>query len=119
MSAQWMSVECVRLRWNEFTLEKGHDMNRVTLEIGILAASLALSFFLSGFEAGVFALNRLRIRNAVRHGRRSARQLLRYLENPENFLWTIFVGNTLANVAAICLIMAHLRIWLGDHPWQF
>src|SRR5215510_5340750 len=94
-------------------------MNRVLFEIAILAGSLALSFFLSGFEAGVFALNRLRIRHAVRHGRRSAGQLAKYLENPENFLWTIFIGNTLANLTAICLIMAHLRIWLGTHPWQF
>src|SRR5207237_1250441 len=30
-------------------------------------------------------------------GRGSARALHEYLENPENFLWTILVGNTVAN----------------------
>jgi CBS domain containing-hemolysin-like protein len=58
---------------------------------------LGLSFLLSGMEAGVFALSRLRVRQQMRAGRRSARRLHEYLENPENFLWTILVGNTLVN----------------------
>jgi len=63
----------------------------------LFAVCLALSFLLSGMEAGVFALSRLRIRQLTRAGRKSARALHDYLENPENFLWTILVGNTLAN----------------------
>src|SRR2546430_14498587 len=58
---------------------------------------LALSFVLSGMEAGVFALSRLRVRQQMRAGRRSAKVLHDFLENPENFLWTILVGNTVAN----------------------
>jgi len=50
------------------------------------ALCLVLSFLLSGMEAGVFALSRLRIRQQMRAGRRSARVLHDYLENPENFL---------------------------------
>ncbi|HPU56428.1 MAG TPA: CNNM domain-containing protein, partial [Verrucomicrobiota bacterium] len=63
----------------------------------IFAACLALSFLLSGMESGVFALSRIRIRQQMRAGRSSARLLHSYLENPENFLWTIVVGNTAAN----------------------
>src|SRR2546426_12185157 len=63
----------------------------------VFAICLALSFLLSGMEAGVFALSRLRIRRQMRAGRRSAKVLHDYLENPENFLWTILVGNTVAN----------------------
>lgn len=63
----------------------------------IFGACLALSFFLSGMEAGVSALSRIRIRQQMRAGRHSARALHRYLEDPEKFLWTIFVGNTVAN----------------------
>src|SRR5690349_5191650 len=63
----------------------------------VFVACLALSFFLSGMEAGVFALSRIRIRQQMRAGRGSARALHEYLENPENFLWTILVGNTVAN----------------------
>ena len=72
----------------------------------IFAACLVLSFFLSGMEAGVFALSRLRIRQQMRAGRVSAQVLHRFLENPENFLWTIVVGNTLANFAVFGWLFA-------------
>jgi CBS domain containing-hemolysin-like protein len=63
----------------------------------VFSICLLLSFLFSGMEAGVFALSRLRIRQQMRAGRRSAHLLHSYLENAENFLWTILVGNTLAN----------------------
>ncbi len=63
----------------------------------VLALCLALSFLLSGLEAGVFALSRLHVRRLARGGERSAKLLNQFLENPEKFLWTILVGNTLAN----------------------
>lgn len=67
----------------------------------LITACLVISFFLSGMEAGVAALSRLRVRQQVRAGRTSAQLLHRFLENPENFLWTIVVGNTLANFAVL------------------
>lgn len=47
------------------------------------------------------ALSRLRIRQQMRAGRPSARSLHQFLENPENFLWTIVVGNTLVNFVVL------------------
>lgn len=67
----------------------------------VLLGCLVLSFVLSGMEAGVFALSRLRIRQQMRAGNASARVLHQFLENPENFLWTIVVGNTLVNFVVI------------------
>ena len=67
----------------------------------LIPLCLVLSFLLSGMEAGVFALSRLRIRQQMRAGRGSARVLHQFLENPENFLWTIIVGNTLVNFVAL------------------
>jgi len=64
---------------------------------------VGLSFFLSGMETGVFALSRLRIRHWMRQGNPRARALHSYLERPENFLWTILVGNTLANLGAVSI----------------
>ena len=78
----------------------------------IVLACLGLSFFLSGMEAGVFALSRVRIRQQMRAGKYSARLLHGYLEDPERFLWTILVGNTLANFIALGLIVAELHEWL-------
>jgi len=74
-----------------------------------LAACLALSFLLSGMEAGVFALNRLRVRYLARAGRPSAKLLHDFLEHPENFLWTILVGNTLANFIILGWVVANLH----------
>jgi putative hemolysin len=79
---------------------------------------LALSFLLSGMEAGVFALSRMRVRQQMRAGRRSAELLHGYLENPENFLWTILVGNTLANFIILGMILVFLDGALpGDRLW--
>jgi putative hemolysin len=66
-----------------------------------LVCCLALSFVLSGMEAGVFALSRVRVRRLMRSGQSSARVLHHFLENPENFLWTIVVGNTLVNFVVL------------------
>jgi len=74
-----------------------------------LTACLVLSFLLSGMEAGVFALNRLRVRRLARAGRPSAKLLHGFLEHPENFLWTILVGNTLANFIILGWIVAALH----------
>src|SRR5688572_1952716 len=67
----------------------------------LFGACLAVSFLLSGMEAGVLALSRIRIRQQMRAGNRRAEALYGYLENPESFLWTILVGNTLANFVAL------------------
>jgi putative hemolysin len=76
-----------------------------------LTLCLLASFLLSGMEAGVFALNRLRIRRLARGGKTSAQMLNRFLEKPEKFLWTILVGNTLANFIILGWILAKLHEW--------
>src|ERR1051325_7635698 len=80
---------------------------------------LAVSFVLSGMEAGVFALSRIRIRQQMRAGRASARVLHGYLENSENFLWTIFVGNTVANFLILGWIVVLLYGALSMHQIWF
>src|ERR1700736_5185478 len=88
-------------------------MERI-LYIGVIfGACMVLSFLFSGMEAGVLALSRLRIRQMMRAGNKKAQVLLGYLDSPENFLWTILVGNTLANFVAVGLLVLALREWLG------
>src|ERR1035438_2864428 len=84
----------------------------------LLALCFGASFLLSGMEAGVFALNRLRIRRLARGGQPSAQMLHRFLEKPERFLWTILVGNTLANFIILGWILAqlHYRFALRNTP---
>ncbi len=81
----------------------------------VLGLCLGLSFLLSGMEAGVFALNRLRVRRLARVGNPSAKLLQRFLENPERFLWTILVGNTLANFLILGWMLARMHEWLAGH----
>ena len=87
-------------------------MDTNTLNLIALAICLAASFLLSGMEAGVFALNRLRVRRFARAGKPSAQMLNRFLEQPEKFLWTILVGNTLANFLILGWTLVMLREWL-------
>jgi len=92
-------------------------LNHLVLVLVVLAVSMALSFLFSGMEAGVLALSPLRIRQLRRAGHAKAAVLHTYLEKPENFLWTILVGNTVANLIAVSLVAALLHHWLGRWPW--
>jgi putative hemolysin len=77
---------------------------------------LALSFVLSGMEAGVFALNRVRLRQQARSGQKTALRLMKFLNNPEQFLWTLFIGNTLVNFFLLGWALITLESWLGQWP---
>ena len=91
------------------------NMNADILSWILLALCLLLAFLLSGMEAGVFALNRLRVRRLARAGKPSAKLLHGFLEKPENFLWTILVGNTLANFMVLGWTLLKLREALLEH----
>src|SRR5947207_9299355 len=85
----------------------------------VFAGCLSVSFVLSGMEAGVFTLSRLRIRQQMRAGRASAKVLHDFLENPENFLWTILVGNTVANFLILGWLIRILYDALDGHQVWF
>lgn len=85
----------------------------------VIIVCLGLSFLLSGMEAGVFALSRLRVRQQMRAGRPSARLLHGFLVNPENFLWTILVGNTLVNFTFLGWVVATLHEIYASPRWRF
>lgn len=89
------------------------------LLIIIFLVSLGISFLMSGMESGVFALNRMHIRQLMRKGNARAAKLTGFLENPEPFLWTILVGNTLANLVAVSIGFVELQQWLGARPTVF
>lgn len=82
----------------------------------LLPACLAVCFLCAGMEAGVMTLGRWRIRQQAREGRRRAKTLMGYLDKPENFLWTIFVANTLAAFGAIGIIVYEIFLRLRGHP---
>jgi putative hemolysin len=86
------------------------------IDILVLLAALlcvALSFLFSGMETGVLALNRFRVRQLMRSGDRRAAVLQGFLQNPEDFLWTILVGNTVVNFVIFSLGYLQLQRGLG------
>lgn len=83
-----------------------------------LILCLMFSFVLSGMEAGVFAMNRLRVRRLARAGNKQAQVLHGFIERPEKFLWTILVGNTLVNFAVLGWALARLHeVLVGNAIW--
>jgi putative hemolysin len=61
----------------------------------------------------------MRVRQQMRAGRRSAEVLHGYLENPENFLWTILVGNTVANFIILGMALIFLEEELPGERLEF
>src|SRR5713226_4908814 len=107
-----MSGACGNCWWRR----PKNKMEALLLIALIIGLCLVLSFLFSGMEAGVLALSRLRIRQLMRAGDPSAMVLNGYLESPENFLWTILIGNTLANLVAVGLVVMLLYEWLAQWP---
>ncbi len=76
-----------------------------TLTTFFLFLSVMAAFLFSGMEAGMLALNPLKLHRSARIGNKSAQTLLRYLENPEMFLWVNLIGGTAANFFSVYILM--------------
>ena len=87
------------------------DSDILVLLVALLCVTL--SFLFSGMETAVLALNRFRIRQGMRSGDRRAAVLHGFLQNPEDFLWTILVGNTVVNFVIFSLCVMRLPDWAG------
>jgi putative hemolysin len=89
------------------------------LVLVVLPVCLAVSFLCSGMEAGLFTLGRWRIMQQMRAGQARAERLYRYLQEPENFLWTVLVGNTIAVFGAMWIVAIALLDLLENHNALF
>src|SRR5687768_3637416 len=85
----------------------------------VLPICLATSFLCSGMEAGIFTLGRWRIAQQMRAGQARAARLYGYLQNTENFLWTILVANTVALFFAMWIIAVALIHSFAQRPFIF
>ncbi|HWC24464.1 MAG TPA: DUF21 domain-containing protein, partial [Flexivirga sp.] len=67
-------------------------------------------------RTGIFTLGRWRIAQQMRAGQARAARLYSYLQNTENFLWTVFVGNTVAVFCALWIVaVALIHLFAGAH----
>ena len=77
-----------------------------------IAVLLLVSFVFSGIEAGILSLNRVRLRNRVKHRDGAALRLQKLLKQPERLLLTVVIVTNLANLFAITLATgAFVRQW--------
>ena len=82
-----------------------------------IAVLLAVSFVFSGIEAGILSLNRVRLRNRVKHRDAAALRLQELLKEPERLLLTVVIVTNMANIFAITLAtMSFVRHW---ERWGF
>lgn len=65
----------------------------------VLVICLALSGFFSSSETAFMSLSRVRLRHLVDEGAAGAMRVFHMVENPDRFLITVLVGNTLVNTA--------------------
>ena len=79
----------------------------------VLVFCLAASFFVSGTEAGILSLNRLRLRHLARQRDRAAIYLQQVLEQPAHLLVTVLIVTSLLNILALVLLANALVGWFG------
>jgi putative hemolysin len=79
----------------------------------LLVICLAVSFFVSGTEAGILSLHRLRLRRLARRKDRAAVQLQQLLEQPARLLVTALVITSLLNIVALVLLVNTLVSWFS------
>jgi putative hemolysin len=79
----------------------------------IVTFCLAASFLVSGTEAGILSLNRLRLRHLARQRDRAATQLQQLLERPARLMVTALVITSLLNIVALVWLVNTLVGWFG------
>ena len=87
-----------------------NDISIIWLLI-ILALLILISAFFSGTETSMIAINRYRLKNLAKNNKRAARAL-RLLENTDELIATILLGNNFVNIfaSAIATIIT-IKIW--------
>lgn len=75
----------------------------LVIEILIIFVLVVFSAFFSGSEAALLSVNKIRIRHLTDSGNKNAAILIKLLENPEQFLAAILIGNNIVNITASVL----------------
>ncbi len=79
-------------------------MENIVYQI-LIGVFIVLSFFFSGMETSIISANRIKIRALAEKGSRRAKKSYYILNNIEDALGMVLIGNNLANVAATSFIV--------------
>ena len=75
----------------------------IPIEILTISILMVFSAFFSGSETALISVNKIRIRHLSDTGNKNAITLIKLLDNPEEFLTAILIGNNLVNISASVL----------------
>ena len=97
-----------------------------TVSITAIVLGFLFSALFSGIETGSYMINRIRLRRRQRERRRSALTLSRLLRYPYLFIYTVLIGNNIANFVLskevtdfyLATGMENSRLLLGFIPWS-
>ena len=82
----------------------------------LVAFCWIISFLFSGIEAGLLALNPVRLRHRAKSGDHGARRLQKMLKQPERLLITVLLVTNAADIIALIILTHELVIrwgWMG------
>jgi CBS domain containing-hemolysin-like protein len=82
----------------------------------LVALCWIISFLFSGIEAGLLALNPVRLRHRAKGGDREAQRLQKMLKRPERLLITVLLVTNAADIIALIILTHELIIrrgWIG------
>jgi putative hemolysin len=82
----------------------------------LVALCWIISFLFSGIEAGLLALNPVRLRHRAKSGDRAAQRLQKMLKQPERLLITVLLVTNAADIIALIILTHELVIrwgWMG------
>ena len=68
------------------------------MEFIVLAISLMLSFFFSGSETALTAVNRMKVQLRAEQGERMSQKLLMLISKPDRMITSILIGNNIVNI---------------------
>lgn len=86
------------------------------MRIILLLACWGISFLFAGIEAGLLALDPVRLRHRAKSGDRPAQRLEKMLEQPERLLITVLLATNAADIVGL-IILTHWLVrvfgWIG------
>ncbi|PYI76879.1 MAG: hypothetical protein DMF04_07635 [Verrucomicrobia bacterium] len=79
----------------------------------LVAFCWAISFLFAGIEAGLLALDPVRLRHRADSGDRGARRLQKMVKQPERLLITVLIATNAADIIALIILTHELVLRLG------
>ncbi len=91
-------------------MSDSHTMNYVI----IIIILVLISGFFSSTETAFSSVNKIRLRNYLKNGNKKAKKALNIIENYDNALSAILIGNNIVNIASASISTVLFTQFFGD-----